>query len=101
MSAATMQVVSRPVRPAYPLDAKKNNVQGAVVLHAIVDKEGNVQSVEVVSGPPILAGAASEAVKQWHFKPGQATGSEAQITVNFSIEGHAAAATADKSKQAP
>lgn len=81
--------VARPVEPSYPLLAKQMKVQGAVVLQALIDKTGNIQDLHVVSGPTILAAAAREAVKQWHFKPyyqaGQAVETEARITVNFTI----------------
>jgi protein TonB len=81
--------VTRPVQPSYPLLAKQMKVQGAVVLQALIDKTGHIQDLHVVSGPTILAAAAREAVKQWHFKPyyqaGQAVETEARITVNFTI----------------
>jgi protein TonB len=59
------------------------------VLQAQIDKDGNVQAVQVVSGPAILTSAALEAVKQWRFKPhyegSQAAPTETRITVNFTI----------------
>jgi len=81
--------VSRSVEPNYPLLAKQMKVQGAVVLQALIDKTGNIEDLHVITGPTILAAAAREAVKQWHFKPyyqnGQAVETEARITVNFTI----------------
>lgn len=89
LSQNTTERVARPVDPSYPLLAKQMKVQGAVVLQALIDKNGNIQDLHVVSGPTILAAAAREAVKQWHFKPyyqgGQAVETEARITVNFTI----------------
>jgi TonB family protein len=86
---ATAERVSRSVKPGYPMLAKQMKVQGAVVLQALIDKAGGIQELHVVSGPAILATAAEEAVKQWHFKPyyeqGQAVETEARITVNFTI----------------
>ena len=82
-------VVSHAVQPGYPLLARQMKVQGAVTLVALVGRDGLIQNLSVVSGPPILATAAREAVKQWHFKPhytaGQAVETEARITVNFTI----------------
>jgi protein TonB len=79
----------RPVDPVYPLLAQQTNVQGSVVLSARVGQDGSVQSVQVVSGPDILANAAVEAIKQWRFKPrnegGQLVPAETRITVNFNI----------------
>jgi protein TonB len=89
LSPNTSERVTRTVQPNYPLLAKQMKVQGAVVLQALIDKTGHIQDLHVVSGPTILAAAAREAVKQWHFKPyyqaGQAVETEARITVNFTI----------------
>ena len=89
LSPDTVQVVSHPVQPNYPLLAKQMKVQGAVVLQALIGKEGAIQDLQVVSGPAILSSAAREAVKQWRFKPyyqaGQPVETEARITVNFTI----------------
>jgi TonB family protein len=88
-SPQTAEVVVRRVEPVYPLLAQQENVQGAVVLQARIDKDGNVQSLQVLSGPAILTAAALEAVKQWRFKPhyesDRATPVETRITVNFTI----------------
>jgi protein TonB len=89
LSPSTTERVTRSVQPDYPLLAKQMKVQGAVVLQALIDKTGHIQDLHVVSGPTILAAAAREAVKQWHFKPyyqaGKAVETEARITVNFTI----------------
>jgi len=89
LSQNTTARVTRAVEPSYPLLAKQMKVQGAVVLQALIDKTGNIEDLHVISGPTILAAAAREAVKQWHFKPyyqsGQAIETEARITVNFTI----------------
>ncbi len=82
------------VQPAqasnYPLLAQHMNVQGSVVLQALIGTEGVIENLRVVSGPAILAAAAQQAVREWRFKPivqhGQAVESKAQITVNFSIK---------------
>ena len=88
-SPQTVKVVVRPVEPIYPLLAQQENVQGSVVLQARIDKDGNVQELQVVSGPAILTAAALEAVKQWRFKPhyeaDHAVPAETRITVNFTI----------------
>jgi TonB family protein len=86
---ARQALAARPVRPEYPLLARQMKVQGAVVLDAMIAKDGGIQSLKVVGGPSILADAAQEAVKQWRFKPyyqdGQPVETQARITVNFSI----------------
>jgi protein TonB len=89
LSPDAAQVVSHPVEPTYPLLAKQMKVQGSVILQALIGKDGNIQNLQVLSGPAILSNAAREAVKQWRFKPyyqaGQAVETEARITVNFTI----------------
>jgi protein TonB len=89
MSADTAEIVSRPVKPGYPLLARQMKVQGSVILQALIGRDGLIQNLHVLSGPPILASAAQEAVKQWHFKPHyqgiDAVETQARITVNFTI----------------
>ena len=89
MSADTAEAVSRPVNPGYPLLARQMKVQGSVILQALISKDGTIQDLHVVSGPPILASAAQTAVRQWHFKPHylgtEAVETQAKITVNFTI----------------
>jgi protein TonB len=78
------------VEPAYPPLAKQARIQGVVVMTAIIDKGGNVQNLQVVSGHPLLAPAAIEAVKQWRYKPfllnGQPVEVETTVTVNFRVQ---------------
>jgi len=89
ISADASEIVTRPVRPNYPLLARQMKVQGSVILQALIGKDGIIQKVRVISGPRILAGAAEDAVRQWHFKPhvegGEAVETQAKITVNFTI----------------
>jgi len=89
MSAGTSAVVTSSVKPTYPLLARQMKVQGSVILKALIGKDGIIQNLSVVSGPHILASAAEDAVRQWHFKPHlqgrDAVETEAKITVNFTI----------------
>ncbi len=89
VSPQASQTVTVSVPPSYPLLAREMKVQGAVSLRALISREGNIQDLQILSGPAILAAAAREAVKQWHFKPyvldGQAVETQARITVNFTI----------------
>jgi len=89
LSPQTTQSVSVSVPPNYPLLARQMKVQGAVSLQALISREGAIQELQILSGPSILASAAREAVRQWHFKPylqnGQPVETQARITVNFTI----------------
>ncbi len=81
------QLITR-VEPIYPRIAIITGAQGEVRLHAIIAKDGSIQSLSVMNGAsPILANAAVNAVRQWRYKPyylnGQAVEVETFITVNF------------------
>jgi len=75
------------VEPQYPEVARTQHIQGPVTLDAVVDEEGKVRNVRVLSGDSALAPAAVEAVRQWRFKPylvnGQARQFTTRITVSF------------------
>jgi TonB family protein len=89
ISTDSANVVSHSVQPGYPMLARQMKVQGVVTLQALIGRDGLIQDLHVVSGPPILAKAALEAVRQWHFKPhyqgADTVETEAKITVNFTI----------------
>ncbi len=77
----------RKIDPLYPHAAVLAHIFGAVQLHAFIGKDGTIQSLSVVSGNPLLAQAALEAVRQWRYKPymlnDEAVEVETFITVNF------------------
>ena len=83
-------LVQSRVDPIYPEDAKKQNLQGSVVLSAIISAEGTVEQLTAVSGPDVLKRAAIEAVRQWTYKPfelnGKAVPVATTITVNFKLQ---------------
>jgi TonB family protein len=75
------------VQPKYPQAALAVRAQGAVQIEATINKDGNVTNLKVLSGDPVLARAALEAVRQWRYKPYYLDGApveiQTQITVNF------------------
>ena len=89
MSAEAAQTVTRSVAPDYPMLARQMKVQGAVILQALISRDGHIEELHIVSGPDILAAAAREAVRQWHFRPfyqnGRPVQTQARVTVNFTI----------------
>ena len=82
-------LLEEPYAPVYPPAAKAAHVQGIVVLHALISKEGTIESLHVVSGPPLLVGAAMDAVKRWKYRPYMLKGVpvevETTINVNFTF----------------
>jgi protein TonB len=84
------KIVAQP-QPLYPALARQARIQGNVVLHAIIDKDGRVGQLEVVSGHPLLVQSALDAVKQWRYQPTQLNGDPVEvdttITVSFVLGG--------------
>ncbi len=90
VSQEVMQgMVIAKVQPIYPPEARAARIQGSVVIAAIIGKDGNIQSERLVSGHPLLASAAMDAVKQWRYRPYLLNGNpmevDTQITVNFTL----------------
>jgi protein TonB len=88
-NAAQRERLAEAIPPSYPPLAQHMNVQGSVVLQALIAADGTIENLHVMSGPAILASAAQQAVGKWKFKPvfqnGMAVETKATITVNFSI----------------
>jgi TonB family protein len=90
VSARIMQgLLEHKVEPEYPADAKEKHVEGMVVLNVDIDDEGNVGRVELVSGHPMLAPAAMDAVLDWKYRPfalnGVAVPVETTVEVKFAL----------------
>jgi periplasmic protein TonB len=79
------------VQPEYPVLAKETRTQGNVVLDCVIDPQGNVTQMRLVSGHPLLVPAALKAVQQWKYQPtllnGQPVAVEMKVTVTFSLGG--------------
>ncbi len=77
------------VQPVYPANALRMHAEGAVELQATIGKSGNIVTVKTLTGDPVLARAAKEAVLQWKYKPyllnGEPVEIQTQITVNFKL----------------
>jgi TonB family protein len=77
------------VQPTYPPDARTTHVQGMVVLRVVIGKDGRIQDLSVLSGPPELRQSAMGAVRQWRYKPyslmGEPVEVDTQITVNYQL----------------
>jgi periplasmic protein TonB len=79
------------VQPAYPPLARQARIQGQVILQAEISKDGSIENLRLISGHPMLAPAAIEAVKQWRYKPymlnGEPVAVETTVMVNFTLSG--------------
>ncbi len=74
-----------------PGGSMEARIQGVVVLQAQISKEGNIENLQLISGHPMLAPAAIEAVKQWKYRPyllnGEPVEVDTQVQVNFTLAG--------------
>ncbi len=80
------------VLPTYPPLARSARIQGTVVLQAMISKLGTIENLRLLSGHPLLAPAAIDAVSHWRYRPyilnNEPVEVETQITVNFSLNGN-------------
>jgi protein TonB len=79
----------RDMQPTYPALARETRTQGTVVLDCVIDPQGNVTKIQLISGHPLLVQAALNAVRLWKYQPtllnGQPVAVEMRVTVNFSL----------------
>jgi len=87
--SGTQEQLLHRVEPEYPKVAKAAHVQGDVVLDILIDKEGKVSDLKVVSGHPLLIQSAMDAVRQWRYRPyiigGEPVAVDGRVTVKFQI----------------
>ncbi len=88
-SGVSAGMLLSPIQPVYPAIARVARIEGAVVMEAMISKAGRIESLHVVSGPPILRTAAVDAVQAARYQPyklnGEATEVQTMITVNFRL----------------
>ena len=88
-AGVTKGLLIQRIEPPYPTLARAARVQGDVVLSAVIDTNGHITNLQLVSGHPMLVPAAIAAVKQWRYKPyllnGQPVEVETTITVIFTL----------------
>ena len=77
------------IQPVYPRNALDMRVEGSVELMATVSKTGDITHVKVLNGDSQLTKAATDAVKQWKYKPyllnGEPVEIQTQVTINFKL----------------
>jgi protein TonB len=73
------------VQPKYPPIAKTAHVSGTVVLHAIISKDGSIEELQFVSGPPLLMTAALDAVKQWRYRATMLNGQSVEVDTTIDV----------------
>src|SRR6202158_203492 len=73
------------VQPVYPPLARQTRISGTVRLHALISKSGSIQSLEVISGHPLLVHAAMDAVQQWRYKPTLLNGEPVEVDTTIDV----------------
>ena len=79
-------LVLRKVPPDYPEMAREAHIRGAVVLDATIGKNGDVENLQLISGHPILAPAAIEAVKQWKYESYLLNGEPVEVKTQVQVD---------------
>ena len=74
------------VPPMYPAMARTQRVSGSVVVDALIEPNGRVSTMKVVSGPPTLQQAAMDAIKQWKYRPATLDGSPVAMHLTVTIQ---------------
>jgi len=75
-----------PIQPIYPVIAKEAGIQGTVVIEAIISKQGIVEQAHVLSGQPMLARAALEAVSRARYQPYKLNGQPVEVDTTINID---------------
>jgi len=75
----------RQVMPMYPPIARTAHISGTVVLHAIIAKDGSIEELQYVTGPPLLMRAAMDAVRQWRYRPTLLNGEPVEVDTTISV----------------
>jgi len=80
------QLITHKVDPLYPEDLRRANVQGVVVLGALIGRDGSVVKLRPISGPDALGSAAIDAVKWWRFHPYRVNGRAVEVETTLAVE---------------
>ena len=80
------RLVTHKIQPIYPEGARQLNIQGVVVLEALIGPDGTVIDVRPISGPEELTAAAVDAVKWWRFQPYRTNGQAVEVETRLAVE---------------
>jgi TonB family protein len=73
------------VVPLYPPLAKQARIEGVVQFNVIIARDGTVSNLTLISGHPLLVAAATDAVKQWVYKPTLLNGQPVEVITNIDV----------------
>jgi TonB family protein len=93
--------IEHQVPPVYPPDALAAHVEGDVVLHSILAKDGSVKELQYISGPPLLMRAAMDAVRQWRYTPFLLNGQPVEVDTSIDVKFSLASSASGEAPSAP
>lgn len=73
------------VLPEYPPLAKSARISGVVHLIGVISRDGTIRNLQLVSGHPLLARAALEAVEQWVYQPTLLSGEPVEVIAPIDV----------------
>jgi TonB family protein len=82
------RLLIRKVDPVYPEAARRANLQGVVILDAVVAADGTVVNLHPISGSDTLVTSAMDAARWWRFRPYRLRGEPAPVETTLSVEFH-------------
>jgi protein TonB len=74
-----------PIQPHYPAIAMEARVQGTVVVSALISTTGHIESLRVLSGPPLLVNAAVDAIRQARYRPWTLNGEPVEVETTINV----------------
>ena len=80
------RLLTHKIEPIYPEAARQANIQGIVILDAVIGTEGTVVDLRAISGPDELTPAAVDAVKWWRFRPYFINGQAVQVKTTLAVD---------------
>jgi periplasmic protein TonB len=86
LSAYEMPRKLHDVAPAYPTIARTANVEGIVIIEAVIAVDGSVRDARVLRSVPLLDRAALDAVKQWRYAPTRLGGVAVPVIVTVTVQ---------------
>lgn len=74
------------VPPEYPPQAVEARIQGVVQFDVVIDTQGKVSDLRLVSGHPLLVPPATEALRQWEYQPTLLDGHPVEVATTVNVE---------------
>ncbi len=84
-SGVSAGMLLSPIRPIYPEIARAAHVEGTVVVEATISRTGTIESLHVISGPPMLQRAAIDAIRTARYQPYRLNGSPTEVQTTISV----------------